>query len=101
MTVPDVASSNKNAVSPFLKGFQNLMRTDSCGAQGADRPDVRGILKPTHAGQIGASIRAPVAEEADDEGLEHFFGHCFSPRSLSAEPVICGVKRAENTPRQH
>jgi len=50
MAIADVSAPYKDAVRPFLKGLQYLMRPDSCGTQRPDGPEVGGILQPAYSG---------------------------------------------------
>ena len=84
MAVPDVSAPHKDAVRPFLKGLQYLMRPDSCGTQRPDGPHVGGILQSAHSRQVRAGVRAPVAEKADYRRFKLFVGHFLSPSNHPA-----------------
>jgi hypothetical protein len=79
MAVSDVSPAHKDAVRSFLKGLQNLVRTDGCGTQGSNGTEVRRILQTADAGKVSAGVRAPVAEKADYSRFKLFCGHYHSP----------------------
>jgi hypothetical protein len=87
MAIPDVSAPHKDAVRPFLKGLQYLMRPDSCGTQRPDGPHVGGILQSAHSRQVRARVRTPIAEKADYRRFKLFVGHFLPLQIIPQGPV--------------
>jgi hypothetical protein len=66
MTFADASAGDKDAIRPFLKGFQHIMRRDGSGAHDPDRPYGGRILHSTDPSQVSRSVSSPCAQECND-----------------------------------
>lgn len=87
MTISDVSAAHKDSISPFLKSFQNLMRSNGRRAESSDGSHIWRILQPAYSGQVSPCIGAPVAQKTDYGWFEVFVGHPHSS-SLSTEAYL-------------
>lgn len=70
MTLSDVSTGNKDAVSSLFKGLENVRWSEHAGAHQPNQPDARRVLHSTNACQISPRIGAPVARESYDLGIK-------------------------------
>ena len=70
-----MAAGDHHAVGAQGQGLEDERGIDPPAAHHADDADVRGVLDPRRAGQVGRPVRTPVAQEAHDFGFKLFVGH--------------------------
>ena len=73
VAVPGMAARDQHPVGPLLEGAQDEDRVDAAGAGELHHPHVGGVLQAAGAGQVGAGVGAPGADEGDDFRLEVVF----------------------------
>ncbi len=70
VAVVQVAAADEHAVGLLGEGAENEFQVDPARAHQADDAQSRRILEAGDAGEVGAAIAAPVAQETDDDGFE-------------------------------
>ncbi|VTR66560.1 hypothetical protein DESC_480270 [Desulfosarcina cetonica] len=73
VAVAGMAAADQNAVSPFQKSLDHVLRVHHARAHHPDQADVLGVGQPGSAGQIGGGVGAPVTHKGNDGGFER--GH--------------------------
>lgn len=99
MAISDVSATHKDAVSTFLKGLEDLVRTYSGRAQCSNGSEVWWILKTAHPCQIGAGISAPITQETNDCRFKLFTGHSCSPEGGIANEKLGYSTAHRNRPK--
>ena len=96
VAVGRVAAGDDHAVGAALERLEDEERVDAAGAGQADDAHVGRHLQAAGAGQVGAGVGAPVADEGDDSRLEVAAALgplAVSLRGLSSVPQRQGVDR--------
>lgn len=70
VAVARVATGNKHRVGADLERLHEEVKVDAPGAGQTNDADVSRVFEAVRAGQVGAQIGAPVANERDDFRLE-------------------------------
>ena len=76
MTFAQVSPADQDTVGALGERVDDQVGVHHAGAHYPDDAAVGGVLNSRDAGQVGAGIRAPVAEKSDDQRFELIFHVC-------------------------
>ena len=84
VAVTGVAAGDDHAVGALGEGLHDVRGFDAARAVGLDGHHVRRVLEACRAGQVGAVVAAPTAQEPDQPWFESVVTHC---RLLTVAPA--------------
>ncbi len=75
MAVSEVSPKHQYTVKTAPQALYDVQRVNPSGTESPDNSDRRGVLESGHTGQIGAGVRAPVAEKCEHLWFKYFSVH--------------------------